>query len=356
LAINHPIDWNSLAPLYFSAYALWGVFSALVVHLGQRFPLEKGKWFRSVLVHLLCAPCVAFVHASITSLLNPWIWPDMTMKETFAHSMQRNFLMMGSDDIFIYFTIVCIVQGWMYYRRFRDRELRTSVLETQLAKAQMLALKVQLHPHFLFNTLNSISELMHSDVRVAERVITRLSDLLRMTLENIGTQEVSLRDELDFVRGYLEIEEMRFQDRLQIEYEIAPETLDARVPNLMLQPLVENAVRHGISKSSKSGLIHIKTEIQGTRLCVYIRDNGPGLKSNGHSPAANFGIGLSTTRTRLEFLYGKDHSLKLNNLPEGGVEVRLVVPFHSSLLRVEVSTQPLTNSAPVRPTLEGVRS
>ena len=356
LAINHPIDWISLAPLYFSAYAVWGFFSALVVDLGRRFPLERGKWLRSVLVHLLCAPCVAFLHATITSLLNPWIWPDMTTKETFAHAMQRNFLMMGSDDIFIYFTIVCIVQGWMYYQRFRDRELRTSVLETQLAKAQLMALKVQLHPHFLFNTLNSISELMHSDVRVAERVITRLSDLLRMTLENIGTQEVSLRDELDFVRGYLEIEEMRFQDRLQIEYEIAPETLDARVPNLMLQPLVENAVRHGVSKSSKSGVIRIRTEIQGTRLCVYIRDNGPGLRSNGHSPAANFGIGLSTTRTRLEFLYGRDHSLELNNLPEGGLEVRLVVPFHASVKKVEVPTQPLTNSINVRPTLEGVRS
>ncbi len=356
LAINHPIDWITLAPLYFAAYAVWGAFSPLVVDLGRRFPLEKEKWFRSVLIHLLCAPCVSFLHATITSLLNPWIWPDMTTKETFAHSMQRNFLMMGSDDIFIYFTIVCIVQGWMYYQRYRDRELRTSLLETQLAKAQLMALKVQLHPHFLFNTLNSITELMHSDVRVAERVITRLSDLLRMTLENIGTQEVSLREELDFVRGYLEIEEMRFQDRLEIEYDVAPETLDARVPNLMLQPLVENAVRHGISKSSKFGLIRIKTEIQGTRLCVYIRDNGPGMNTNGHSPAANFGIGLSTTRTRLEFLYGKDHSLELNNLPEGGVEVRLVLPFHASLKKAEVPSQPLTNSVPVRPTLEGVRS
>ena len=356
LAINHPIDWISLAPLYVAAYAVWGVFSVIVVHLAQRFTLERAKWFRSVLVHLLGALCVAGLHALITSLLNPWIWPDMTTKEAFSHAMQRNFLMMGSDDIFIYFTIVFTVQGWMYYQRYRDRELRTSVLETQLAKAQLMALKVQLHPHFLFNTLNSITELMHSDVHVAERVITRLSDLLRMTLENIGTQEVSLRDELDFVRGYLEIEQMRFQDRLHIDYQIAPETLDARVPNLMLQPLVENAVRHGISKSSKLGLILLKTEIQGTRLCVYIRDNGPGLKTNGHSPAANFGIGLSTTRTRLEFLYGKDHSLELNNLPTGGLEVRLVVPFQASLKKVEVPHQPLTNSMPIRPTLEGVRS
>lgn len=356
LAIDKPINWIYLAALYFAAYAVWGGFTPFVVWLAKRFPLEKGKWSRSVLVHILCAPCISLIHALITTILDPWIWPDMTSKEAPLHAMRRNFLMNGSDDIFIYWSVVFVVQGWMYYQRYRDRELRNSVLETQLAKAQLQALKVQLHPHFLFNTLNSISELMHQDVRIAERVITRLSDLLRMTLENIGAQEVTLRDEVDFVKGYLEIEQMRFQDRLKVTYEVAPETLDARVPNLMLQPLVENAVRHGIAKSSRAGLILIKSERQGTRIVISVRDNGPGLKNNGHSPAANFGIGLSTTRTRLEFLYGKDHSLELNNLPEGGLEVRVVVPYHSALPVTEVSADPLTIRTDVRPTLEGVRS
>jgi LytS/YehU family sensor histidine kinase len=279
----------------------------------------------------------------------------MTTPESTFSALRRNFLMNGSDDIFIYWSIVFVVQAWMYYQRYRDRELRTSVLESQLAKAQLQALKVQLHPHFLFNTLNSISELMHEDVRGAERMITRLSDLLRITLENLGTQEITLREEMDFVRGYLEIEQTRFHDRLQVSYDVAPETLDVRVPNLLLQPIVENAVRHGISKSSKSGLIQIKSERQGDRVILTVRDNGPGLKSNGHSQSSNFGIGLSTTRTRLQFLYGGDHSLALNNLAAGGLEVRMNVPMQWEV-KPEVKEESLTIHPEPRPMMEGVRT
>jgi sensor histidine kinase YesM len=342
--------------MYFVAYAFWGpVFTPIVVWLTNRFPLERGNWHRPVLIHVIAAPCVSLFHGLITTLLNPWVWPDMTSPETFRHAFKRSFFMSLSDDIFIYWTIFFVVHGWMYYRRYRDRELRTSVLEAQLARAQLQALKFQLHPHFLFNTLNSVSELMHQDVRVAERVITRLSDLLRMTLENVGAQEVTLRDEFEFVKGYLEIEQTRFQDRLKVTFDIAPETLDARLPNLLLQPLVENAIRHGIAKSSQAGLLWIRSEKKGDRMILSVRDNGPGLKSNGHSPAANFGIGLSTTRTRLEVLYGKNHSLSLNDLPEGGLEVRIDVPYHSTTAPGSIG-ESLTFSAEVRPRLEGVHS
>jgi LytS/YehU family sensor histidine kinase len=264
--------------------------------------------------------------------------------------------MTGTDYIFIYWSIVLVVQGLLYYRRYRDRELKTSVLESQLAKALLQELKVQLHPHFLFNTLNSVTELMHQDVRGAERMITRLSDLLRLTLENIGTQEVNLRDEIDFVKGYLEIEQTRFQDRLHVEFDVAPDTLDARVPNLLLQPIVENAVRHGISKTSRPGLIQIITAKFADRVILRVRDNGPGLKANGHSPAASFGIGLSTTRTRLEFLYGKgNHSLTVENLPTGGVETRIEIPYEAKTIQ-EVVPEPLTIRPEPRPILQGVRT
>ena len=356
LAIDKPMAWLSIAPMYFVAYAFWGpFFTPIASWLAHRFPLERGQWVRSVLVHSLAAPFVSLIHAVITTSLNPWVWPDMIKPEPLTHAFRRSFFMSVSDDIFIYWTVVFVVQGWMYYRRFRDRELRTSVLETQLARAQLQALKVQLHPHFLFNTLNSVSELMHQDVQVAERVITRLSDLLRMTLENIGTQEVTLRDEFEFVKGYLEIEQTRFQDRLKVTYDIAPETLDARVPNLLLQPLVENAIRHGISKSSRAGLIWIKSEKRGDRVILTVRDNGPGLRANGHSPAANFGIGLSTTRARLEVLYNQNHSLRLNNLPEGGMEVCIDVPYHCTTVPV-VASESLTFFPDARPKLEGVTS
>jgi two-component sensor histidine kinase len=354
-AINHPVRWIVLAPTYFAAYAVWGIFTPLTVWLAKRYPFEKGKWPRSVILHLFFAPCIGILHAFITTSLNPWIWPEMTASEPLLHALERNFLMMGSDDLFIYWSIVCAVQGWIYYQRYRDRELRTIALQSQLAKAELQALKVQLQPHFLFNTLNSITELMHQDVRLAERVITRLSDLLRMTLENIGTQEVALRDEIEFVRGYLEIEQTRFQDRLKVEYQVAPETLDARVPNLMLQPLVENAIRHGIAKSSKPGVIVIESQRLGDRISICIRDNGPGLCSPSAS-RANFGIGLSTTRARLEFLYGSDHSLQLDSLPEGGLQARIVIPYQPATAAPEVSPLPLTVSEQPRPMMEGVRS
>jgi two-component system LytT family sensor kinase len=355
VAIDKPIPWLLLAPVYFVAYAFWGpLFTPVTAYLAKRFPLERGRWIRSVMVHILGVIGVSLCHASIASLLNPWVWPEVRMRGHLSHVFQRSLFMSLGDDIFIYWTVVFVVQGWTYYHRYRDRELRTSALETQLARAQLQALKVQLHPHFLFNTLNSISELMHQDVRAAERVIMRLSELLRITLENIGTQEVTLRDEFGFVKGYLEIEEMRFQDRLRVVYEIDPETLDARVPNLLLQPLVENAIRHGISKTSQDGLIQIKSEKQGDRVILTVRDNGPGMKGNGRSPGSNFGIGLSATRSRLEFLYGSNHSLALNNLPEGGLEVRMDIPYHSTML--EPSAGSLTFSREPRPTLEGVHS
>jgi two-component system LytT family sensor kinase len=356
IAIDKPTPWLHIAPMYFVAYSFWGpFFTPIACWLARRFPLERGRWRRSVLVHTLAAPCVSLFHGLLTTVLNPWVWPEMSTKETFGHAFQRSFFMSLSDDIFIYWTVVLVMQGWMYYRRYRDRELRTSVLEAQLARAQLQALKFQLHPHFLFNTLNSVSELMHSDVRVAERVITRLSDLLRMTLENVGAQEVTLRDEFEFVKGYLEIEQTRFQDRLKVTFEISPETLDARVPNLLLQPLVENAIRHGISRSSKPGLIWVRSERKGDRLLLTVRDNGPGLKANGHSPSANFGIGLSATRGRLEVLYGINHTLSLNNLPEGGFEARIDVPYHSAPA-AGPSAELLTFSGEARPTLEGVPS
>jgi two-component system, LytTR family, sensor kinase len=357
LAIGKPVVWITIAPFYFAAYAVWGpIFSPITVSLAKRFTIEKTDWLRSVLVHMMLAPCVCLVHGFLTTMMDPWLWPDMNSRDPFFHALRRNFLATAGDDIFIYWSIVFMVQGWLYYQRYRDRELRASVLETQLAKAQLQALKVQLHPHFLFNTLNSVTELMHQDVHVAERVITRLSDLLRMTLENIGTQEVTLRDEFEFVKGYLEIEQTRFQDRLRISYDISPEVLDACVPNLLLQPVVENAIRHGIAKSSKQGIVHIEARKEGSNVVLSVFDNGPGLKINGKSPAANFGIGLSTTRTRLDFLYGVDqYSLTLKNRPEGGLEARIVIPFSSNLVTVAVP-EPLTIPSEVRPTLEGVRS
>ncbi len=358
IAIGKPTPWLALAPTFFVAYAFWGpLFTPIVAWMARHFPLDREAWRRSIFVHVLGTASVSLLHGLISTALNPWVWPDVRTPEPFRHTFQRSYFMSLGDDIFFYWTVLFLVQGWTYYQRYRDRELRTSVLEAQLARAQLQALKVQLHPHFLFNTLNSVSELMHQDVHVAERVITRLSDLLRITLENIGAQEVTLRSEIDFVKGYLEIEQTRFQDRLKVVYDISPETLDARVPNLLLQPIVENAIRHGVSKSSQVGIITITTSRQGGRMYLVIRDNGPGMRNDGRPSTANFGIGLSTTRARLEGMYNKNQSFVLNNLPEGGLEVRIDVPYNpapSETVLPAAPSEPLTFSKEVRPTLEGV--
>jgi len=231
------------------------------------------------------------------------------------------------DDITgTYAPIVLIAHLVSYYQKLRDRERQTSQLETQLTKAHLRALKSQLQPHFLFNTMHSISALMLTDVPAADRMMTRLSDLLRMSLENDGVQVTRLSRELEFVNGYLEIEKVRFGDRLCVTLDIAPETLDAQVPHLLLQPLVENAVRHGVARLSANGQLRILASHDGRNLRLVIHDNGPGLRDSDAS-SSKAGLGLRATRERLQTLYGSDQSLDVRNLPEGGVEVSVRIPF-----------------------------
>jgi LytS/YehU family sensor histidine kinase len=219
--------------------------------------------------------------------------------------------------------VVAATQGYLYYSRYREGEVRTAQLSAQLAQAQLQALRMQLHPHFLFNTLNAISTLVHKDPEIADRMIARLSDLLRLTLENIGIQEVRLAKELEFLERYLEIERMRFADRLEVRMQIAPETLDARAPYLILQPLVENAIRHGIAPRAARGCVEIGAERRDGKLVLTVKDDGPGMGATG----AKHGVGISSTRARLERLYGAAHRFELENGENGGLIVTMELPF-----------------------------
>src|SRR5262245_40790860 len=201
-------------------------------------------------------------------------------------------------------------------------------LETQLAQAQLQSLKMQLHPHFLFNTLHAISALMDDDVKAARRMIARLSELLRLTLENAGQQEFSLRQELDALERYLEIEQIRFQDRLTVRLAVAPETLDASVPNLILQPIVENAIRHGIAPRSSAGWIEIRAERREGMVELQVIDDGPGLQPAGEE--LREGIGLTNTRARLRQLYGDEHRIEIEDAAEGGLAVKLSIPYRQA--------------------------
>jgi two-component system LytT family sensor kinase len=207
-------------------------------------------------------------------------------------------------------------------------QARAAQLETQLAQAQLEALKMQLHPHFLFNTLNAVAALQLEDPETARRMLVRLSDFLRATLENAGVHEVSLSREVDFVSRYLEIERVRFPKKLAVEIEIDPGARDALVPNLILQPIVENAIRHGIAAKACAGRVQIQAGRRNGSLQLRVRDTGPGLNGapqpvgGGHS-----GRGLAITRARLERMYGAAACLSLRNAPGGGLEVEIEIPF-----------------------------
>jgi len=257
------------------------------------------------------------------------VWDSQTHGVRIHWYMYRRlFLSNVVDDVVTtYLPIVLIAHVASYYRRFRERELRTSQLQAQLEKARLQALKSQLQPHFLFNTLNSISALMLTDVEAADRMITRLGDLLRISLETAGTQMTTLSRELEFVNCYLEIEKVRFEERLNVSIDVAPEALDASVPHLLLQPLVDNAIKHGISRRVAGGEIRISATLNDGDLNLEVRDNGPGLHEPSHSSSR--GVGLRITRERLETIYGQHHSVELLTLQEGGAVARVSIPFRT---------------------------
>jgi sensor histidine kinase YesM len=248
-------------------------------------------------------------------------------------------------EMMTYWAIVAVVHALDYHRESQERELTAAQLQAQLAEAQLEALQRQLHPHFLFNTLNTISALMHRDVHAADEMLVQLSDLLRLTLDRIGTQQVPLTDEVDFLRKYLEIEQTRFGDRLQVNIDVDPEVLDAPVPNLILQPLVENALRHGIGPRVGGGRIDVDArQVEGS-LMMTVRDDGVGL-SPDRLNAFHSGVGLSNTRSRLENLYGERHRFEFQTPAGGGLVVTIVIPLgHESESRIPNPESPMESVA-----------
>jgi len=229
-------------------------------------------------------------------------------------------------DMMTYWAIVGLSHALRYNGEARDRELRESQLETHLVEAQLQALQRQLQPHFLFNTLNTISALMHRDVDAADNMIAKLSDLLRISLHNVGTQEVPLKEELDFLSKYLEIEQSRFRDRLTVVFDVQPDTLDALVPHLVLQPLVENSIKHGIGPRPTPGRIEIRSRRTGSLLELEVKDNGLGL-SAARLTDFNRGVGLANTRSRLQHLYGSSHRFEFRQPAGGGLSVLVAIPL-----------------------------
>jgi LytS/YehU family sensor histidine kinase len=234
------------------------------------------------------------------------------------------------SDLLVYGAVIGICYALDYYRKYREREVLASQLEAQLAQAQLDALRMQLHPHFLFNTLNNIVGLVRDHKnQAAVSMLVGLSDLLRHTLDHSARQEIELREELNFIKLYLSIQEMRFSDRLQFRLDIDPATTKAMVPNLILQPLTENALRHGFGRSADSGQVGISSAVENGNLRLTVYDNGAGLPDDWQLKGSA-GIGLANTAARLQQLYDDNHQFDIRNRDGGGVEVVIVMPLRIS--------------------------
>ena len=321
--------WQILSWQMVSGY-VWFALSPLILWLTRAFPFETGRWRRSLPVHLAASLVVALFQQAIdTFILTRLGYPPNRQFTNFLEAYQFFVYINLHLSILIYWGVVGIKSAFSYYQKYRERELQTSQLEARLATSRLQVLKMQLHPHFLFNTLNAISELIHKDPEAAEQMIGDLSDLLRMSFEKLEVQEISLKQELEFLRKYLEIEQMRFQERLKVEMRIAPETLDAQVPNMILQPLVENAIKHGLAPRIAGGKIEIGATRNNGSLQLTVSDDGIGVPfgDTGNLPE---GVGLSNTRRRLKHLYGERHAFDLQAAEDGGLKVNLTIPFRES--------------------------
>jgi two-component system LytT family sensor kinase len=325
-AVPHEILWLlALNLLYWYIPAL---LAPIIMAWATREPLSRKKWPVQVLVHGASALAYSVIHTAVMMALRATLLAQTGLPEHFpgwwdytlaAYLNQLDWLLMT------YLFLVGLAHALAYRRESEARALKSAQLETRLVEAQLQALQRQLHPHFLFNTLNTISGLIRTDAEAADVMIDRLGDLLRMTLHTSSTQEVTLKDELDVLLKYLEIEQTRFGDRLRVTMNIQPETLDAQVPNLLLQPLVENAIRHGIAPNARPGWIAIHTERSAAQLTIHIRDSGNGLPPE-RLMALNRGVGLENTRARLEHLYPAAFQFAFSNL-ERGFCVTVRIPF-----------------------------
>lgn len=331
LRSEQQMKWSAAAFTQFTYCFLWALVTPLVIYFSRRFQLDKQNWRRHLLIHFFFSILLVVGIGSVHQIIGyEYFGRPLGRVYKFSNTL-RNVSYNVSENFATYGLIVLLCHAFGYYKRYRKGELMALQLESMLAQAQLQSLKMQLHPHFLFNTLHSISALLYSDVEAARRMIVLLGDFLRLTLDSAGKQEVNVEQEIQFLRGYLEIEQIRFQDRLTVRVNVEPQAMKVKVPNLILQPIVENAIRHGIAPRSAPGLIEIDVKRQNGVLHMEVRDNGPGLHVN-HSSIKLFkgGLGLSNTRARLDKLYGSAHRFELENNPDGGLTVTLEVPSNGA--------------------------
>lgn len=330
--------WISLYPWLIGGSA-WAILTLLVIPFCDRFAIGGRNSIVSILVHLAVGAIFPVAGYALFAFLISPVLLYQTGQWYFSDLFHQRLTADYPFGVLKYWLIVGLAHGLDYYRRFKDRENRASQLQAQLAQAQLDTLRMQLNPHFLFNTLNSISVLMRKDIDTAELMLLQLSSFLRLTLAQDSAHEISLAQELEYLKNYLEIELIRYQDRLTIYLDIDEEAQDALVPHLIFQPLVENAIRHGVANREEDGRIEIRAKRNNGAVTLEVRDNGPGIQ--GLPETFVEGIGLSNTRARLDQLYGSSSHFELRNVETGGVIVTATIPFHRQENKLDSSSKVL---------------
>lgn len=309
--------WVSLARLAWGVY-LWGILTAFILWFGHRLPPTGRHLRRNVSLHLLLSVASGVVqHYGYN--LGLW-WLGLTTAENFRAGLSSltvlfNFI---SSSMVRYAAVVAIQQAYLHFRESQERAFR-------LQQAELQVLKMQLHPHFFFNTLNALSALIYRSPKEADRMITQLGDLFRFALKKDKAQEVSLAEELEFLKAFLQIHQTLMGSRLRVGWSVEPETLSALVPNLILQPLVENSIRHGIAPLEQGGRVEVCAERRHGRLVLRVRDSGPGAAAR--EVQGNGGVGLANSRARLKNLYGGEHRFEIAAVPGEGTVVTIELPF-----------------------------
>ncbi len=340
LALTGPVAWRQAVGFGASFWALWLLFLPAVAWLSFRFPIERRRLLRNVGLHLLaCLLVVGTSRAAFRAVAR--LSPSPQRSDAPGRSPASETVMPGPPvglgvfrglraalDVLVYWSLVGLCQAITNFRTSQERERRAVELEARLTSAKLQALRMQINPHFLFNTLNSIAALVYINPRAADEMLGDLSELLRRSLDSMEEQEIPLAQELEFIGGYIRIEQKRFGERLRVEQSVPDELLKALVPALVLQPLVENAIRHGIEPRRGPGIISIEAKQEAKQLHLIVRDNGRGLPTGAPDNSGRRGIGLANTQARLQGLYGQDPSFSCGNAETEGYQADIHLPFH----------------------------
>ncbi len=318
--------WFPLFLLQIPPWLLWALFSPFIVWLARRYPLTRERWHRSLGPLLGTGLGIVLVYEAVLVVFLILAEGRPLTGANYAAGFLGALSIRLTVDFLLYWAILGAGHALWFYRRYRDGELRASQIETDLVRSRLANLQHQLHPHFLFNALHTVAGLVrHGRRDEAVRLITNISDLLRYSLDRVPDHTVPLDRDLELLERYLEIEETRFRDRLRVERNVEAAALDAHVPSFLLQPLVENALRHGIGRKPSAGVLSIHANVNGDRLRLTVRDDGPGLPDDHNG--VREGVGLGNLRERMDYLYGNRASMTLRNDPDGGAVVTVELPY-----------------------------